>query len=288
MSSAHKMARLMGGQPSLPGDWTQPEARACDVTRTVAAGGDLSSLLLHPSIVPLQRIYRRLPQDGIYTATQQRPFTFEMGAFKVPKSMAFAVAEFQFDLFRFNGASPWDMVPLEARRFPLSVGYDLNFDQYRKGNVEVEMLPVPTQTQQNAFSPEPSGGTIFGSGRSVDIMQLFGATPATAATVPTLYADTVASGPNAAELTNSVVATTGAGNALLPQNQDTVQGPRRMPFTFYAREGQAVQLRVAIFGTIPIPIAFFEARLSGYLMPLITLDTMLASVAPCTSQQGTT
>jgi len=277
MVFAEDMGRVMGA-PRAP-------SQACNATRVIQAGGDLVSLLLHPSVTPFERIWRRLPSEGIHLATRARPFTFEVGAFRVPQNMALLVAEYKFDVFRFNGASPWDMVPMETRRLPLSVGYDLNFDQYRKGNLQVEILPVPAPTQQEAFTPTPTGGTVM-SGKSVSPLDLFGQAGTAPPAITTVYDSTSGSGPNAAALSQASIPALGAGNALLPQDQEEQQGPRRLPFTFYARENQAVQLRVAVFGTIPIPIAFFESRLKGYLMPLNTLDMLLRSVNPCAEQMG--
>jgi hypothetical protein len=278
--SPENLARMMVPQ-SVSG-----QGPGCDATRVVPVGGELASLLLHPSVTPVERIYRRLPSDGIYIATQSRPFTFEMGAIRVPPQMVLAVAEYKFDVFRFYGGSPWDMVPLETRRLPLSLGYDLNFDQYHKGDIKVEILPVPPSTQQDAFNPLPTGGTVT-SGNAINPLDLMGqSTPNAIPAVATVYDTTFASGPNAGELSKTSVDTVGAGNALMTQSQEAAQGPSRFPFTFYARENQAVQLRIAVFGVIPIPIAFFEARLAGYLLPMNMLDTMLNAVAPCHTMPG--
>jgi hypothetical protein len=252
--------------------------------RTVPVGGDLSALLLHPSITPVERIYRRLPNAGVYTATRDRPQKVEAGAFRVPPNQAFCVAEYQFDIFRFNGAAPFDAVPIEARRLPLAFGYDVNIDLSHKGDVAVEILPIPAPTNQEAFQPLPTGGTVTGVG-AINPLDIFGQVLAPPA-ITTVYDSTISTGPNAAALAESTVKASGLGNTLLPQNQASFQGPSRFPFTFYARENQSVQLQIVIFGQVPIPIAFFEIRLAGYLLPINTLDTMLKSMAPCTTQPG--
>lgn len=259
-------------------------ATRCGAQRIVPAGGDLTSLMLHPTFVPLERVYRRLPVEGIYWATNSRPFTFEMGAFRVPKATGFVVAEYRFEIFRFNGAAPNDAVPVEQRRLPLQVGYDINIDQYRKGNLEVEILPAPPQTQQSAFASTVTGGSITSAG-AINLMDLYGQNPAPPA-VATIYDSTLQGGPNSAALANTTIGGAPAGSALLPTGPESSQGPSRFPFCYYARENQSVQLTITVFSAIPIPIAFFEAWLAGYLMPLNVLDTMLDSVAPCTNPTG--
>jgi hypothetical protein len=216
MGFAEDMGQVMGA-PRAP-------SQACNATRVIQAGGDLVALLLHPSVTPFERIWRRLPSEGIHLATRARPFTFEVGAYRVPGNMALLVAEYKFDVFRFNGASPWDMVPMETRRLPLSVGYDLNFDQYRKGNLQVEILPVPAPTQQEAFTPTPTGGTVM-SGKSVSPLDLFGQASTAPPAITTVYDSTSGSGPNAAALSQASIPALGAGNALLPQDQEEQQEP---------------------------------------------------------------
>lgn len=260
------------------------DAGACSAVRTIPAGGDVTALLLHPSFTPFERVFRKLPEEGLFQASPSRPYTFEMGSFHVPKTMALAIAEYRFDVYRF-GVAPFDQIPLERRRFPLAIGYDITINQYRQGNLQIDILPVPAPTQQTAFDQIPTGGTVT-TGKSVNPLDLFDEVPTTVPTVQTIYDTTSLGGVNDAALSQAFVNTVGAGNALLPQNQDPTQGPTRFPFTYYAKENQAVQLRAAIFNPITIPIAFFEAMLLGYLMPLNTLEAMLSSVAPCTQGGG--
>lgn len=239
--------------------------------RTVNAGGFLPDLLLHPVFTPFQYIFRRLPDEGLYQASRTRLYTIECGNFTVPTSMVLAVAEYRFQPYRQSGIAG-DAVPLEDGRLPLSLGYDINFSQYRKGNLRAEILPTQATNQQRAFEGNGSlGGTIVGStglGAS-DVLQqvllsVYDATP-----------DAGSPSDPRSFLQNST-----ASDALLPQTTKGTQGPSRFPFSFVVESSQSVQLRITAFDALPIPLSFFETVVSGYLMPSNTYDEMVKGIRP--------
>lgn len=217
-----------------------------DATRTVIAGGAMGQMLMHPSFVPFQLTFRKLPDDGVYNASKTRQYAFEIGSFTVPTNMTLAVAEYSFLPYRLSGIAPGEAVPLEPGRLSLDVAYDLNISQTRKGNIKTELIPQLPSPSGNAFLSSP---TVGGGSESFNV--------------------NVKSG-----LSNF-------GDGLMIQDFKKQQGPEKFPFTYYVNSNQAVQMRVIVFDTITIPIAFFEAVLSGYLMPQNTLESMLEGVAPC-------
>lgn len=256
-----------GLSQSLPAN--QPGATVqvgASCSRTVTAGGFVSDMLLHPQFTPLQYMYRRLPLEGMFASTTQRPFTFEAGAFTVPQNFALAVAEYRFQIYYWDALG--EAVPLEDGRLPLSIGYDLNFDQYRKANMRNELLPSPPDPRSAAFDGNPAGGFSSSGGDPV------------ATLVSGIY-NAVGPVPGVTPDANNFVQTAAAGEGLLPQTNKGVQGPSRWPFTFVAESNQAVQMRITSFGRITIPIAFFEATLLGYLIPSNTLRSMMEALKPC-------
>jgi hypothetical protein len=254
----NRSASVRVGQPApIP---ESVRGRGCsDAARTVVAGGAMSQLLLHPTFVPFELTFRKLPDDGVYTANRINQYAFELGSFTVPTSMSLAVAEYSFRPYRISGAAPGEAVPLETGRLSLELAYDLNIDQYRKGNIKTQVVPKLPSPAQNAFAGNPTGGSVF--------QQAVGGL-AGSASLASFNSD-VTSG-----LTNY-------GDALIIQGTKTQQGPEKFPFTYYVKSNQAVQMRVIVFGQITIPLAFFEGVLSGYLMPQNTLESMLDGVSPC-------
>lgn len=271
---------LVGGQrggSAMVGSQSQ-------AARVIQAGGLLPSLLLHPDITPLEQIYRKLPPEGVFEATTRNPMTFEMGAFTVPRSMAFVLAEYRFDIFRLSGQAGNDAVLLEERRLPTVIGYDMNIEQFRKANLDIEVLPIqPPVSSRQAFKGTTVQGTDY-QAPQVSFPTTFDT--ATQQVLATAYG---AAGPGAAPTgtqdwqvnkQGSRVGAAGAGSALLPQSQ-RMQGPSRFPFSFQLKSGQVVQLQVAAFNPCPVPIAFFEARLSGYLIGKPALDKLIKGCEPC-------
>src|SRR5690606_34718145 len=98
----------------------------------------------HPSIIPFEQLYRRLPEEGMYSPTlsPSRPFSFEMGAYTVPSRQALLLYDLRPDIYRFSGIDPGDYVPLETRRFGSIMGFDITVDQRHVGQMSFELDPV--------------------------------------------------------------------------------------------------------------------------------------------------
>lgn len=236
----------------LPGQMGERTLHNFDTERFVEAGGDLYSQTLHPGIIPFEQLYRRLPEEGMFSlsVSPSNPFAFELGAFQVPSKMALLIYDLRPDIYRFNGVDPGDYLPIEARRFGSLMGFDLTIDQQRKGEVQFEIDPVPIQRQSQQAFPnqnlnQPSANT---SQQAVAEFSSF-ANPS------------------------------GAGNALLPQ-RPTRFGALNIPFTLWASSGQTVQVRCVIFRPVPSPIAFIEYDIGGVLVPQYWADNMKEIIKP--------
>jgi hypothetical protein len=225
-----------------------------DAERVLLAGGDLLSLTLHPEILPFEQLYRRLPEEGMFdpTVAPDRPFVFELGAFRVPPKMTLALYDLRPDIYRFSGIDAGDFVPVEARRFASILGFQLSIDQRNSGNVLFQIDPAAIErTSQQAFQPP--------------INQL---QPAASFNI-------------AASQSYANVA--GIGAALLPQ-RPTRYGALSIPFTLFAQGGQVVQVRCAIFRPIPSPIAFIEYDIAGILVPQKWMDAIIRAIEPTREQ----
>jgi hypothetical protein len=249
----------------------------CSLTRVAQAGGAISQLLVHPSFVPFEQLYRKLPEQGVFTATAERNFVFELGAFEVPQQMAFLLLDYSFQIHRLSGAVAGDTVPLERERLATLLGYDVKINETRKGNLLFELDPQPISATQEAFAPQQTGGTIIGT------------SPTRAGIVPTFPSG---SGPQpatpaqfAAANFQRVASPAGPGLSLLPQ-RPTRQGALDVPFTYVAYENQRVAFQVVIFKPIPIPLAFFEVDVTGMLVPQNVLADMFEGMKPCVSPGG--
>lgn len=236
--------------------------------RTLAAGGALATLFQHPSFQSVENLWRKLAEQAMFTATPEQPFKFELGAFVVPRSMAFLISDFRFSAHRLSGAAVGDTVPLEPERLSTLFAFDLTIANKRQATLRMEIDPTAINVQKEAFFSSQSGGTIFPAsgtgGRGL------------APTVPAQF--------NLARSARSVEVA-GAGLSALP-NRTRRLGPRNMPFTQIAKEGERVQGTCTIFRAVPIPLAFFELDLAGFLMSRSTMDTMLAGLKPATEQSG--
>lgn len=240
------------GQRLGPGELGASTTRAFNVDRFVMAGGQFSSDILHPTVTPFEQLYRRLPEEGMYSSevSPSNPFVFELGAFVVPDFMSLLIFDLRPDIYRFSGVDSGDFIPVESRRFGSIMGFDLTIDQRRQGNTYFELDPVAIQqTSQQAFK---SNNT----------------------TLPTFNQGQFAIG-----RANQFASVAGVGTALLPQ-RPTRFGALNIPFTLFARSKQTVQVRCVIFRRVPAPIAFIEYDIAGVLVPEEWTNGMLEAVKP--------
>jgi hypothetical protein len=232
------------------GAFSKLGTRTFNAGRQQLAGGALVSLIQHPAILSFERLYRRLPEEGMFDASvaPNNPFTFELGAFRVPTQFTLLIFDIRPDVYRFSGLDPGDYVPVETRRFSSVMGFSLNVDQRLPGNVEFQLDPAPIQVTNEAFTPlsQPTNAT-FNLAKS-----------------------------------NTFANASGTALGTLPQ-RPTRFGALNVPFTLIAKSNQTVQARAVVFKPIPSPIAFIEFDIAGVLIPSQWTDSVLDIISPPTT-----
>jgi len=234
----------------------------CNSVRVVLAGGELMKFLNHPTITPLERIFRRTPPPGTFTATPANPVSFELGAIEVPSQMSLVLLEHRFAIYIPSGLVAGDFDELEDRRLSTSVGYDVLFSEKRANNVRYELTPsIPSTNANETFAGGVNPGFIPGEGLStVD--------PSTFQRL------------RSSNTRNTV----GSALATLPQRHRREAQLGGMPFTYVVPANQRVNFQVRVFQAIPIPVGFFEVEMSGMLMPWLQLSEFLKTNAPCETE----
>ncbi len=171
----------------------------------------------------------------MFSATPSSPITFTLGSFRVPKNQVLVVTDYSFNIYRFSGASPGDYFPIEENRLSTQVGWDINVDGSRQADLSYELIPS-VETQNSAAFPVPSTSDDPAQDyqfEQVRQMQNLGAVS--------------------------------AASSLMPQR---LVRPGRTPVAnnYVAQTNSNLNVSCSIIRRIPIPIAFFEATISGMLM----------------------
>lgn len=314
MLTAFQRANPTLGLGQAPAPQPDPTAVAIpDATgaaqRVLQAGGEAAARFLHPTFIPFEHLFRKFPQQGVYQATPQNNFTFELGAFRVPAQMAFALVDYRFQPYRLSGAAAGDWVPLEDRRLSGQIGYDVLVSYYRKANLSFELDPTEIQSAQEATEQPLSPGIIAAGAEFNDNQppQINGAPLYPFVTPPSpssadpaaIFSDAFKRGnslfapssppfgANASDFANAKAAAaagpSGTGLSTLPQRTERL-GPLPMPFTLIVRENQRISFKVIVFRPVPIPLAFFEVDVTGILMPANVLESLFAAMSPYVPQ----
>lgn len=213
--------------------------RTFDVQRVITAGGELSGQIAPESLPPFERLYRRLPDEGMFSpsVSPSRPFVFELGAFTVPQRMTLMIFNIRPDIYRFSGANSGDYVPIEERRLGSIVGFELTIGQAHPGDVDFQISPVQIQnSSQQAFQSANQANPAANSTQFAMAQAALNAN------------------------------TQGTSSMMLPQRPERFGAPAPIPFTLYVSSGQTVQARCNIFRPLPLPIAFFEFDMTGLLV----------------------
>lgn len=289
MAASSSILPAFGIQPvTFPGGPpNQPTSFGCDAERVVPAGGALAAHLLHPSVKPFERIYRKQATLAIYNASRQRPSRITLGAFKVPRSMVLALQGALVRPYRFDPIVAGDAMPLAPGRLALSLAFDLTIDVVgRPGNIEAELIPGDPEAPTNVDNPvTPASMVGFPDLPSKSLYGDNNVLPPTAysgSNVTVAQPDLISMPAEATPVPPGMfVLGASGGGAVTPLTPSAKQGPDDMPFTYLAYEGEAVTLTAVAFGPIRIPLAFIEGVLTGYLLPKTWLDALLQRMMPC-------
>lgn len=232
---------------NAPLDSTLPLGTA---RREWLAGSCFNQALLNPEVETWERLYRRLPQQGIYTAASvQRPVRLEMGSFIVPPSMTLVVFDFRPDIYRFSGVGASDAEPVAERSLATNVGWQITIDGRVPGDLALELRP--SRRLSGALASQPY------------IQQ---------STQP--FPRAVFQQAAANEFGNSI----GTGVATLPQRTAHF-GARTLPMTVEVMENQTFTAWCAVFNRISTTLAFFEWDMGGILMPKQLFEKIKAATS---------
>lgn len=234
-------------------------ATACDTVRTQLAGGFLPTLAMHAELAPTEEVYRKLPASGMFTATPAKPYILELGSFTVPSNMVLLLLDWRYDIYRPDPVMVGNVLPIPDRSLALSIGWDIQFNSQRPGNVKYQIAPAFPSASQAAYIANPNAGIIMGAGAPG---------PASA---PQVDFDNA----RAAALQSTTM-----GLGMQPQRHRRDVQPD-MPFTYILEPTHRLVLRAIIFQPVPIPLSFFEAEFSGILTGANAFKNFMKQVTLC-------
>jgi len=210
-------------------------------------GGDIVNGIVHPSVMIVDRLYRKLPQEGFYSPllNPRSPFQFEIGSIEVPDGLDFWIFDYEFSVYRLSGQDPGDALKCEDGRFSGFMGFDLVFDEARLTDLSYELDPSPIGISRDAF------GTIL---------------------QPTQDDFNSAA-------SRSFAANASSGLSTLPF-QSEVMGARNAPFSLVANQTSRVALNCIIWRTVTTPLAWVQAKIGGFFVQNQLSSTLINRMRP--------
>lgn len=236
----------LDGAPPAP----QPGAGFTRVqtVRAQQPGGKLAEFIQSENILWFEQLYRKLPPNGMFGASPNKPVVFTMGSFKVPQTMVLVIIDYAFDIYRFSGAAAGDFVPIEENRLSTQVGWDIKVNNDRPANVNFQIIPQQQTQSQQTFATiragVPAQDWQFDEQRALQ-----GQGPA------------------------------GPALSMMPQRRFR-PGRTEVANSYVAQPASVLNVTVSIINTIPIPIAFFEADVCGMLLPQHVYEAYQKAAVP--------
>lgn len=245
----------IGADAGATGRASGPAGMGADPASIHEPGGDMLRQLLHPdAFTVFEQEFRGLPDEGMFDATPDRPFTFELGAVRVPKAMHLWLSDYRFGVMLLSGMDPGDFRIAEDGRFSGKLGFQLEVNGQINGKLRYQLDPVPIRKASLGAEPRPTADP-FGPGRT-----------------PQSVFDRQAA--------QSFAAGAGTGLATLP-NRRAVQGPEnRNPWTWIVEEGQVVVLKCVIFRALTTPIGAIFGRVAGHELSATVSRALINRMRP--------
>jgi hypothetical protein len=233
--------------PTLVGD----EGAVPAAVRAAPPLGALFGVVRSPDVEPFERLYRVLPEDGMFSPLRSpsNPFVAEIGAYKVADDKQLLITAYEFRVFGFGVYGTSDAVEYPDNSFSTILSWDLSVQNTQsQRDTQYAIDPIPISSTSNQFQQG-----VFTGLKNPPPPSYFNANASRAFSSPS------------------------AGTAVLP-NRAARLGPPNGPFTLYVENNQAIAGKVNLTAAFPAPIAFLQFGIQGYLFDKLTLNPLLKLV----------
>ncbi len=237
-----------GPQTFAPG--ATPTTHVIPTVRAQAPGGAALTYVQSKALLWFERTYRTLPPEGMYGATPNKPVTFTLGSYKVPQDQVLVITDYAFDIYRFSGAAAGDFVPIETNRLSTQVGWDITISgNVRSGDMVFQIIPAPATQSNQEYAPPAQNGAPAQAWQFEIARQM-----QNQAAVP-------------------------SASSLMPQRHHR-PGLTKVANNYVVASSSTINVECSVIRNIPIPIGFFEANISGILMPQIVFNEYQKGLVP--------
>lgn len=202
----------------------------------------------NPALESFEKMFRTMPDDAWYDVTRSpsNPTQFEIGTFGVPTSRCIIITNFSFEPYRFSGVGAYASEPMDRNELNGILSYRFDVSSKVPGSVDYELNPATSTGRRRKFSGDPTT-LIAPNQRTAQDFQRVAA--------------------------NAFGSASGFGTGLLPQRTGRF-GDQNKPYACKANTKEQITMTGVILRPMPVPLAFIEGVVQGYIGPQDLIDTM--------------
>lgn len=250
---ARPARRLAGGQPAAQAQVPMPVGRDDFVQRVLELAGPLADYGRPDILEQYEEIFRVEPNDSWFDPVRSstNTTTFEIANISAERGKWIFIFDYSVRPFGFSGLGVGDTTPLPEGNLSGSFGYAIRLGGRPAGVVRYRLDPTSPSLNRLRFKVNESS-----------------LKPASQMT-----ADDFARS-NAAAFASA----SGYGGEVHPQSPGRF-GARNVPFMLSVSDDETLEVTGIIFNEITLPVAFIEARLSGYITSAVVGQQLIEQLS---------
>jgi hypothetical protein len=202
----------------------------------------------NPALESFEKLFRTTPDDAWYDVSRSpsNPTQFEIGTFLVPQSRCIIITNFSFEAYKFSGVGAYASEPLDRSELNGIIAYRFDVSGKVPGSVDYEINPSVSTGRRRKFSGDPTKLIPPNQRTAQDFQRV---------------------------ASNAFGSASGFGTGIMPPRLGRF-GDQNKPYACKANTSEQITMTGVVLRPMPVPLAFIEGVMQGYIGPQDLIDTM--------------
>ena len=240
----------------VPPPWDDPpsagqgggRSQAPSQGRLSEVGAMLAKWARNPDLKPYEELFRSEPNEAWFDSARDpdHPTQFEIATVRPEQGQSILLFDYSVVPYGFSGVSALDYEPLPDDLISGVFGYSIRVNNKEPGQLKYRLQPIPSTIRMQSLR--------FNQPKIQAALQL-------------------TQDDFAISQANDYASAAGFGTGLHPQTA-AHYGARGVPFTEYVHDEEVLTIIGVVFRPVEIPLAFVQARVSGFKGPSIIIRSI--------------